>query len=172
MRRLLLKLLPGLCLLLLAGTALAGGVVVSLLGEVPNPQAGAPFDIRFTIHSAHDGSPQDGFVPIVKATNAATGETVTAHAQAAGQDGYYTASMTLSTAGTWQWEIQPDPGYPAELGGQMTPITVTAPGAAVAPAAAPSFAGIPAMLWLVLAALAAVAVIAVVSARRLPQVRV
>jgi hypothetical protein len=170
MQRFLLKLLPGLCLVLLAGTALAGGVVVSLVGDVPNPEAGQPFDVRFNIHSAHDGSAQGEFHPTVTAINAGTGEKVTAQAQAAGEVGQYQATLTLPTAGTLNWEILPEAGYPRDLVSQLTPLTVAAPSAAVT-TAAPSFAGVPVMLWVVLAALAAVAVVAVITGRRLPTVR-
>jgi hypothetical protein len=170
MRRFLLKLLPGLCLLLLAGTALAGGVVVSLVGDVPNPEAGQPFDVRFDIFSAHDGSVQPGFHPIVTAINAETGETITAQAAAADVAGQYQATLTLPSAGTWQWTVTPDSYYPAELVAEMTPLTVVAPGPAAAPAA-PTFAGVAPMQWLLLAALAVVAVIAVLTGRRLPAVR-
>jgi hypothetical protein len=167
MRRWLWKLLPGLCLVLLAGTALAGGVVVSLEGEVPNPQAGTPFEVGFNIYSAHDGSPQAGFHPIVTATNAATGETITAHARAEGEAGHYTVALSLRSAGTWQWQIRPEADYPADLVSPLTPIIVAAPAAA----SAPSFVGVPRPLWGVLALLAAVAVAAVLTARRLPPVR-
>ena len=169
MKRLLLKLLPGLCLVLLAGTALAGGVVVSLDGEIANPEAGTPFDVNFTILSAHDGSVQDSFFPTIKATHAETGEVVTTHAQATGE-GHYTASLTLPAAGTWNWEILPDPGYPAELSAKLTPLTVVEAVAVAAPeqAAAPSFAGMPVGLWGIVAMLAVVAVVAVLTARRLP----
>ena len=71
----------------------------------------------------------------MKATHAATGETVTAHARATGEGGHYTASMTLPTAGAWNWEIQPDAGFPAELTARFTPLEVSAPSAAAAQAA-------------------------------------
>lgn len=170
MRRFLLKLLPGLCLLLLAGTALAGGVVVSLVGDVPTPEAGQPFDVRFNILSAHDGSVQPGFNPIVTAVNAETGETVSAEAEAVEVAGQYQASLTLPSAGTWRWTITPDSYYPQDLVAEMTPIMVAAPGSAAAPAA-PAFAGVAPMQWALLAVLAAVAVIAVLTSRRVPAVR-
>lgn len=169
MQRFLLKLLPGLCLALLAGTALAGGVVVSLVGDVPNPEAGQPFDISFNIFSAHDGSPQDEFHPIVTAINADTGEKVTARAEAVGEVGHYQATLTLPAAGTWQWQILPEADYPAHLANALTPITVSAPAAAES-AAAPGFAGLPVGQLVLLAALALVAVAAVLTSR-LPQVR-
>jgi hypothetical protein len=169
MRSFWLKLLPGLCLVLLAGTALAGGVVISLVGEVPNPEAGRPFDVHFNIISAHDGSAQPGFHPIVTAVNADTGEKVTAQAEPVDSSGLYQAALTLPTAGTWQWTITPEGDYPKEMAGVMTPLTVAAP-AAVA-AASPSFMGVAPMQWLLLAALATVAVVAVITGRRLPLAR-
>ena len=170
MKRTLCKLLPAFCLLLLAGTALAGGVVVSLDGDVPQAQAGTPFDVNFSIFSAHDGSPQDGFWPIVQATNSETGETITARAESAGPGGHYTASLTLPTAGTWQWKIQPEAGYLEELIAPLTPLEVSAPSAAIAarPAGAATVAGLPLGLWAIVAVLALVAVVAVYTGRRLP----
>ena len=172
MKRFLAKLLPGLCVVLLAGTAMAGGVVVSLDGAVPSPEAGKPFDVSFTIYSAHDGSTQNEFHPLVMATNTDTGETITARAEPAAGDGRYAASMTLPTAGTWEWKIVPEADYPQDLVNQLTPLTVSAPVAAQAAApAAFSFAGVP--VWLIVAVVAAVAVAAltVLTIRRAPQVR-
>ena len=165
MKRSLLKLLPGLCLMLLAGTALAGGVVVSLEGAVPNPQAGEPFDVSFNIFSAHDGSPQDEFHPIVTATNAETGETVTARAEATGPVGHYQATLTLPTTGTWNWQIVPEADYPRDLVNDLTPITVSAP-AAVPAGGQTSFAGVPALLWLAVGVVVVGAAAFVVAGRR------
>jgi hypothetical protein len=145
--------------------------VVSLDSEVVDARAGTPFDVNFTIHSAHDGSMQDSLFPLVKATHTETGEVVTAHGLSTGE-GHYVASLTLPTTGTWAWEIQPFTGYPADLNPQFTLLTVSAAGVAPATAAAvPGFAGVPMMLWGVLGLLALVAVVAVVTGRRLPQMR-
>jgi hypothetical protein len=113
--------------------AWAGGVVVGLVGEAPVPQAGEPFTVHFTIHSMHDGSPQDGFEPAVSVFNPATGETVTAQAEPLDKPGMYAATITLPAAGEWQWQIMPWPEYPADFALQPPPLQVQA--ASAAPAA-------------------------------------
>jgi hypothetical protein len=132
-------------ILALAMPALAGGVVVSLDGTPADVQAGVPFEVGFTIFSAHDGSPQAGMDPILTATNPATGESLKVSARPQGAGGHYVASLTLPTAGEWQWEIQPYGNfmedYPASV---FTPIQVSAP-AAAQPAANPQVAAQPAL---------------------------
>jgi hypothetical protein len=129
---------------LLAGAALAGGVVVSLDAAPPDLAPGTPFTVGFTILSAHDGSSQNGMEPIITLTNAATGEKVVVTARAEGEAGHYVAGITLPSAGQWDWEIQPlgkyAENYPASV---MVPIqaleaaaSVPANGGAAAPAPA------------------------------------
>jgi len=133
-RRLVLKTIFVLVLLLaLAVPALAGGVVVSLDGAPQNATPGDPFEVGFTILSAHDGSPQVGMGPIVMLTNAATGETVEVTAEDSGEAGHYVAVVTLPSEGQWSFEIQPlgkyADNYPPSV---MTPIQASAPAAAEA----------------------------------------
>src|SRR6185295_9611985 len=127
-----LKLLPGLLLAaLMAGTALAGGIVITLDQGVNNVTPNQPFDVNFTIRSMHDKSFQDGFTPIITAVNAETGATLTFEARATKEPGRYQATLTLP-AGTWNWTISPDSYYPEELTAVMTPLEVSASAAAVA----------------------------------------
>lgn len=140
--RLWLKLLPGLLLAaLLAGTAFAGGVVVTLDVEVGAVPAGTPFDVNFTIRSAHDQSLLTGLEPTVTAVNAATGEMVTFEAAALADPGRYQATVTLP-AGMWNWTITPARDYPSEMLVALPPLEVV-----VAPATAAAPALSPALLW-------------------------
>jgi hypothetical protein len=152
--RLVLKLLPGLLLALaLAGTALAGGVVVSLDTPLPQPNAGQAFSIEFTIRSAHDGSLQGGLTPFITATDAQTGEALTFEAGALQDTGRYAATIVLPTAGEWAWQIHPTVDYPHEMIAVMPPIQVQ-PAALPAPspaALAPSLLWVAAMAVLLLA---------------------
>jgi len=129
LRRSILSLALALAAILaLAMPALAGGVVVTLDSTPTDVQAGVPFTVGFMIISAHDGSPQPGFEPIVTATNPATGDSITLTARREGAPGHYVATLTLTSAGEWNWEIQPFGkeafGYPASV---MTPLQVRAP---------------------------------------------
>jgi hypothetical protein len=148
--RLMLKLLPGLFLsLVLAGTALAGGVIVTLDTAVPETHAGDPFTVEFTIRSMHDGSLQDGFTPFVTATHAETGQVVTFDAKALDDPGRYTVTLALPAAGEWAWQIHPEAHYPEELIADMVPVQVL-PAPAAAPAVAPAVAApvvAPGLLW-------------------------
>jgi len=164
LRRSILSLALALAAILaLAMPALAGGVVVTLDSTPTDVQAGVPFTVGFMIISAHDGSPQPGFEPIVTATNPATGESITVTARREGAPGHYVAALTLPSAGEWNWEIQPLGkeafNYPPSV---MTPITVSAPAAQSAPAqAAPAFASWPALIAIVAAAAVASAVLVI-----------
>jgi len=143
--RLLLKLLPGLLLAaLLAGTALAGGVVVTLDGEVGAVTPNTPFDVSFTIRSAHDQSLQTDLTPTVTAANAATGETLTFTGAALADPGRYQATVTLP-AGTWNWSIVPFSDYPKEMIATLPPLQVAAPAAAAPVTLSPAllWAGLP-----------------------------
>ena len=118
-------------LLALAVPALAGGVVVSLDGTVSGAIPGDPFEIGFTIISAHDGSSQTGMQPIVMLANTATGETLEVTAQPDGEAGHYTAVVTLPSEGQWSLAIQPRgkfaENYPPP---GMTPTQASSPAAA------------------------------------------
>lgn len=171
-RRWLLSMVTGLLLALLATTAWAGGIVVGVEGAMPQAAAGTPFTLHFSIRSAHDGSMQSGFDPTVIATNPATGETVQVDALSLEQPGQYAATLTLPTAGEWNWKIVPMTDYPEEFVLELTPLQVQ-PAGGLARLAAPGSA----LAWLaappaLLALLAALAVgLAGVALRRRAAVR-
>jgi hypothetical protein len=161
---LLLKLLPGLLLtLLLAGVALAGGVIVTLDTAVPETHAGDPFTVEFTIRSMHDGSLQEGFSPFVTATHGATGEVLTFNAKPLADPGRYAVTLALPAAGEWAWQIHPEAYYPQELIAVMPPIQAlpaagSVPPAAGDPAVTPPVIA-PGLLWTGAAALGLLALI-------------
>jgi hypothetical protein len=138
-----------LILAMLTIPALAGGVIVSLDGMPATPHAGEPFTVGFTIFSAHDGSAQAGMAPIITATHATTQEKVTVTAQSEGEPGHYQATLTLPSAGEWNWEIQPlgkyAENYPPSV---MTPLQVSTAGVQLAPQ---SQAALTPMPWMALA---------------------
>jgi hypothetical protein len=115
--------------LALASPVWAGGVIVTLDTTPTDVQAGVPFDVDFTVISAHDGSDIVALKPIVTATNSATGEEITVTATGDWKTGHYIARLTLPSAGEWQWGIQPfgaeAPDDPLRT---MTPLQVSAPG--------------------------------------------
>lgn len=147
----------------LLGSAHAGGWSLTVLdsGGALDPTAneagittGAPFTIGFTVLQ-HGKTPVDGLTPRITATSA-TGETVSFNGQADGKPGHYVATLTLPTAGSWNWQI--DAFGPPTV---MAPIVVTSPAlpSTTAPATTP--------VALPLAALAvALALVAALLARR------
>jgi hypothetical protein len=102
--------------------ALAGGWSVVTLDSTPaDVQAEAPFQIGFTVLQ-HGKTPMQGLEPVIRFwqnESAARGvgltmvslakpsidTLVTFTAQEAGEAGHYVATMTLPSAGVWQWEI-------------------------------------------------------------------
>jgi hypothetical protein len=122
-------------LLALAGTAFAGGVVVTLDQMPAGAQPGKPVEVGFMILSAHTGDAVSGERPIVVATNPQTNEAIRAVARPSGPTGHYVVTLTLPTEGRWSWRIHPfseAADYPAS---EFTPIEVRA-----APVAAPALA--------------------------------
>lgn len=107
-KRLLATLLLHCILLLLLSTPLfAGGWAVVTVDELPQQlRAGEATPLGFTIrqHGQHPVNVEDVFV---RATNPASGETLTFPARQAGADGHYVVDILLPTAGLWEWEIQP-----------------------------------------------------------------
>ncbi len=159
--------------LLLATTAYAGGIVVSLEGEVPAVQAGTPFTVLFTIRSMHDSSLQEGFMPVVLASNPVTGEEIRVQATELNDRGHYAATLTLPSAGEWQWQITPMPDYPNEFVLELTPLQVQPAGATAtgAPAgAAPIYS--PAALGVLATATLAAALVGLLAVRRRATARV
>jgi hypothetical protein len=123
-------------LMALAGIAFAGGVVITLDGMPADVRPGQPFDVGFSIISAHTSDPVSGEQPHVEAVNPKTGEVISQMGRPDGTPGHYVATLTLPVEGRWEWRIQPFPlaeGWPAA---ELTPIQVQAVAASVAPASA------------------------------------
>jgi hypothetical protein len=172
--RVWLKVLPGVMLALLAATALAGGVVVTLDNPVTGVEAGQPFDVDFSIVSAHDGTLQEGWMPMVTATDPETGEVLSFTAQELEAFGHYRAAVTLPKAGVWRWHVHPDRYSMDEMVTALAPLTVAPAGSAAAASGGPAWLGAPQM-WaaVTLAGLLALAGAAAVVRRRraLPEAR-
>ena len=116
---------------------LAGGVSVSVDSMPADVEAGKPFKVGFMISSAHEGrEPITGLEPAVLLNNPATNESVTELARAEGDPGHYAATITLSSAGEWRWQIQPFGPREPEMMTTQPPLQVRAPGEAAAPAKA------------------------------------
>lgn len=112
-----------------AAVGLDGGVV-----------AGTPVTIGFTVLQ-HGQRPMEGLAPLITATSAASGERATFSAARQGGPGHYVATLTLPSAGVWEWQVD-----------AFGPPTVLAPLTVVAAAPAPEPVGAPGLLpWAVLA---------------------
>jgi hypothetical protein len=105
--RLLAPALAVLAALALPLAALAGGVVISLDENPPaDLRAGDTLQVGFMVRSAHEGHfPITDATPVVRASNAGTGEEVRVNARAEGDPGHYVADLTLPSAGSWEWAI-------------------------------------------------------------------
>jgi hypothetical protein len=91
----------------LALLSFAGGWATVTLDALPeNVVAGQPLTIGFVVRQ-HGVTPLGNLspAPTVYATNPATGERVTAKAKDEGAVGHYVATITLPSAGTWNWEV-------------------------------------------------------------------
>ena len=123
--------------LAIASTAIAGGTATATLdGDPPEPTAGEPVVIGFTLlqHGVTPVSWPDAFVT---ATNRATGERITAEATAEGTEGHYVATMTFPADGTWEWSIRT---RDLDVETRFAPISVAAAGTGGAPQQPPVIA--------------------------------
>ena len=135
-RPMLIVALACVMLMALAGHTFAGGVVVTLDKMPADVRPGQPFDVGFTIISAHTSEAIAGQKPVVEAINPQTKEVISQVGRPDGPSGHYVATLTLPTEGRWEWSIQPftdAQGYPAS---ELTPIQVKATSAVSAPAPA------------------------------------
>lgn len=83
----------------------AGGWSVVTLDSTPtNIQAGVPFKIGFMVRQ-HGVRPMEGLHPEITMVDSVTKAKVTAVAQAEGEVGHYVATLTLPSAGNWDWTI-------------------------------------------------------------------
>jgi hypothetical protein len=97
--------------------ASAGGAATVNLDELPTEvHAGEPLHLTFTIWQ-HGQRLVDGFegvgpvVPYLEATNPETGETlrVDAYKPEGGEVGHFAVDVTFPSAGSWEWQIYPEP---------------------------------------------------------------
>jgi hypothetical protein len=105
----------------LALLSFAGGWATVTLDALPeNVVADQPLQIGFVVRQ-HGTRPLSGLTPVIRAMHADTGEKVAANAKGEGEIGHYVATITLPTAGTWNWEV--DAFGPIS---KMAPLTVAA----------------------------------------------
>src|SRR3712207_6349701 len=90
---------------LISTSVFAGGMAIANLDSTPQPRAGEPADIGFTVLQ-HGVRPWTEGGVSVFARNQGSGETVTADARAEGKPGHYVATLTFPSAGQWSWEIR------------------------------------------------------------------
>ncbi len=125
-------------LLALVPTALAGGWATVTLDEPPGEiRAGEPWAVGLTVWQhgvtpVHNLGEDVPIEPALVATNAATGERVTAVAVPAEEVGSFRLEVTFPSEGEWEWTI-----HPAPLAGetQFKPLTVLPPLPATQPGA-------------------------------------
>lgn len=154
-------------LLLLAGSAAAGGWVAITLDELPGRvRAGEEVRVGFMVRQ-HGVTPINSVEPVLTATNRETEETITAEAQQVGATGHFEATVVFPEAGDWAWRIGVPP-FAQET--EMAPLTVL-------PAADPLFRSPPegeraaanaraAMRWAGAGLLLAAAALALIGRRR------
>ena len=98
--------ISGLIALALPRPALAGGWAVITLDELPaQVNAGQQFSVGFTVLQ-HGRTPIKELSPTISARHTATGESIIVEAKPEGEIGHYTATLTLPSAGMWDWSIQ------------------------------------------------------------------
>jgi hypothetical protein len=151
-----------LLLLLIPVPALAGGWAVITLDELPSrAMAGEPLTVGFTVRQ-HGRTLMTGLYPKVSASLG--DEHLVFSAEAEGGPGHYAATLTLPTAGDWQWGIEAFTMYQP-----MPALSVVAPeGTASLPAKTPvaSFQLASSLIPLSLVVLALGLVAAVIGFRR------
>lgn len=109
-RALLLSFSLALTLLASASPAVAGGWASVRLEEAPPAviRAGVTWTARIVVKQ-HDQTPIAVDPVTVTAANVATGDRVSATAQALPEVGRYEFSLTFPSAGDWKWSVTPGP---------------------------------------------------------------
>ena len=168
-------------LLLFPMAALAGGWAVITLDSLPAAvRAGQSLSLGFMVRQ-HGVTPIDtvfGDAPLIPrliARHVETGESLSIDGRKEGPLGHFVVDVTFPSAGTWEWEIIPEPFGGTQLG-QLTvlPPPASAPQSAAAPqpAAQPVVAQVESRSTLRLAGalMLLVAVAVAVASRRAPSV--
>ena len=115
----------------LSGTAHAGGWATVELGEMPSGLvAGEPWRVELIVKQ-HGVTPMTDVTPSVEISNGA-GVVRTFPARPTKQVGHYIAEVTFPAAGDWKTRLYD--GFTDVIPHRLSPLTVTAPGAAPAPA--------------------------------------
>jgi hypothetical protein len=114
----------------LTGSAHAGGWATVELGAMPSGlTAGEPWRVELIVKQ-HGITPMADVTPRVEITSGSVVRTFTAHPTK--QVGHYVAEVTFPTAGEWKTRLYD--GFTDVIPHRLSPLTVTAPGAAPAPA--------------------------------------
>jgi hypothetical protein len=115
----------------LTGTAHAGGWATVELGEAPSGLvAGKPWQVELIVKQ-HGVTPMEGVTPSVRIANA-DGVVRTFQARPASKVGHYVAEVVYPAAGEWNTRFFD--GFTDVVPHRLSPVTVTAPDAAVAAA--------------------------------------
>ena len=122
MRTLIPLTLAAMLTLVLALPAAAGGWATVALDHVPTAlRAGTTHKLGYTTLQ-HGMTPFTGSRSVIRARSA-RGQMLIFPARPDGAPGHYVAEVTFPAAGTWTWEVVPEPFAPQPL----APITVTGP---------------------------------------------
>ena len=124
--------LVALTLLVLAAPALAGGWAAVTLDRLPaDVRAGETLHLGFMVRQ-HGKTPINNVTPYLRATRPGASEILRVDAKQEGPVGHFVLDVTFPSAGTWDWQIVPEPFE----GTAFAPLTVLP--AAVPAQAAPS----------------------------------
>jgi cytochrome c2 len=134
-RKLILSLaLVALAALAFALPALAGGWAVVTLDELPaSVVAGQPLSVSFMVRQ-HGVRPMEGLSPIIRVRRVGAMESINVTAEPLGEVGRYAATLTLPSAGTWEWTIDAF-GFPQVMPALAVSANASAPVSAPATAA-------------------------------------
>lgn len=114
----------------LTGTAHGGGWATVELGAMPSGLvAGEPWRVELIVKQ-HGITPMSDVTPKVEITNGSVVRTFPARPTK--EVGHYVAEVTFPTAGEWKTRLYD--GFTDVVPHRLSPLTVTAPGAAPAPA--------------------------------------
>ncbi len=109
-------------LLLFPLAARAGGWALVTLDSLPaEPRAGQTLHVGFMVRQ-HGVTPIDSafgtepVTPRLTATNAESGESISVDARKDGPVGHFVVDVTFPSAGSWEWQIAPEPFQPTKLG--------------------------------------------------------
>ena len=101
--------LVALTLLVLAAPALAGGWAAVTLDRLPaDVRAGETLHLGFMVRQ-HGKTPINNVTPYLRATRPGASEILRVDAKQEGPVGHFVLDVTFPSAGTWDWQIVPEP---------------------------------------------------------------